>query len=294
MTSLVCYSAMAGIQSFWLNRQVVSIQKIDTNVRIKWRTVKQLLGDGFPLYISNALSAIIFLPLLADIAIISGLQSVGYLRVGQIIAQVFTLLPEALAPVLCINSRTSQSNQKTQRITENSLYLIWFIGLATLLAYITFDKQVVNVLFGSEFLNSLQPTRLLIYITLLDSLGQVLHTALLAKRQVKLFLIVQNSSLALSAIAGWYFIPIIGLEGFLLSKLIFAGLPALIYLAESWRKFQSKDIVFSLTIASISAFPLCWTSSTSPEIEFALVGIILTSLAMALLKFSYYLPTQNS
>ena len=69
------------------------MQKIDTNVRIKWRTVKQLLGDGFPLYISNALSAIIFLPLLADIATISGLQSVGYLRVGQIIAQVFTLIP---------------------------------------------------------------------------------------------------------------------------------------------------------------------------------------------------------
>jgi O-antigen/teichoic acid export membrane protein len=108
MTSLVCYSAMAGIQSFWLNRQVVSIQKIDTDVRIKWRSVKQLLGDGFPLYISNALSAIIFLPLLADIAIISGLQSVGYLRVGQIIAQVFTLIPGALAPVLFIKSRTSQ------------------------------------------------------------------------------------------------------------------------------------------------------------------------------------------
>ena len=243
ITSLVCYSAMAGIQSFWLNRQVVSIQKIDTNFRIKWRTVKQLLGDGFPLYISNALSAVIFLPLLADIAIISGLQSVGYLRVGQIIAQVFTLIPGALAPVLFIKSRTSQSNQKKQRITEHSLFLIWCIGLATLLAYIIFDKQLVNVLFGSKFLNSLQPTRLLIYITLLDSLGQVLHTALLAKRRVKLFLIVQNSSLAISD-CWMVFHPTIGLEGFLLSKLIFAGLPALIYLAESWSKFQQRYCIF--------------------------------------------------
>jgi O-antigen/teichoic acid export membrane protein len=289
MASLLCYSAMSGVQSFWLNRQVIARKKPIANAQIQWKKVKKLLGDGLPLYISNALSAIVFLPLLADIATISGLQSVGYLRAGQIVTQVFTLIPGALSPILFIKSRTSQSSQKKQQITEQSLFLIWCVGLATLLAYITFDKQVINILFGSDFLNSLQPTRMLIYITLVDSLGQVLHTALLAKRQVKLFLIVQNSSLALSAIAGWYFIPTIGLDGFLLSKLIFAGLPALIYLTESWGNLHSKDIVVSLAIASIGAFPLCWTTSIPPMIEVALASSMIICLSLALLRFKYYL-----
>ena len=112
MISLLCYSTMACVQSFWLNRQVVAIKKPIAHAQMQWKEVKKLLGDGLPLYISNALSAIVFLPLLADIATISGLQSVGYLRAGQIVAQVFTLIPVALAPILFIKSRTSRSNQK--------------------------------------------------------------------------------------------------------------------------------------------------------------------------------------
>ena len=294
VAALTCYAAMATLQAVWLNKRVIVKGQIHKNSALEWEKVKKLVGDGLALYSSNALSAIVFLPLLADIANVSGLQSIGYLRAGQIVVQIFTLIPGALAPVLFIKSRTSHVDSKKNNITEQSLLLIWIFGLATLLAYIAIDKQLISLLFGSDYRNSLQPTRLLVYITILDSVGQILHTALLAKRKIRLFVCVQNSALALSALVGWYSIPRIGLDGFLLSKFIFAGLPALIYLYKSWESIDSKGIIYALIVTSITALPVCWIDSIPLSLEVTLIGIMVALVSFAAIKFKSYLTVQNS
>ena len=171
--------------------------------------------------------------------------------------------------------------------------MIWLAGLITLIAYIAIDKQLINLLFGNNFLNSLQPTRMLIYITILESVSQILYTPLLANRQVGLFLFVQNGALAISALAGWYFIPRIGLEGFLLAKFIFAGAPLLIYLLEAWNNIQSKGIIFILLASSFTAWPLCWFDSITPSNQHALIVILVMLAMLAGLKFRRYLSTQS-
>ena len=291
--SLSCYAAMAGIQAIWLDKRTKNICKIQSGNNVRWKKIKKLVGDGLGLYANNVLSAIVFLPLLADIANIAGLQSVGYLRAGQIIVQVFTLIPSALAPVLFIKYRTSETDEKRKLIAEQSLLLIWCFGLATLIAYILVDKQLINFLFGNQYLNSLQPTRMLIYITILESIGQILHTSILANRQIKLFLYVQNSALAVSAIAGWYFIPKIGLEGFILAKFIFAGIPTFTYLLKAWSNIQSKSTIWMLLAACGAALPLCWAATMPLSLEITLTSLISILVVLAGVSFRSSLMIQD-
>ena len=283
--SLTCYAAMAGIQAIWLDKRTKNICKIRTGSSGHLNEAKKLVGDGLGLYANNVLSAMVFLPLLANIANSSGLQSVGYLRAGQIVVQLFTLVPGALAPVLFIKYRTSETNEKKNIIAEQSLLLIWCFGLATLLGYILIDKQLINFLFGSQYLYSLQPTRMLIYITILESIGQILHTSILANRQIKLFLYVQNIALALSAILGWYFIPKIGLDGFILAKFVFAGVPTVTYLWKAWSNIENRSIIWMLSVAGGAALPLCWIVSLPFSLELALTSLMVILVVLAGISF---------
>lgn len=293
--ALTLYSVMALIQAIWLNKLV--IEKNSTNnqsIAKLWQQIKMLVGDGLALYISNSLSALVFLPLLANIANVSGLQSVGFLRVGQIVVQVFTLIPGALAPILFIKARTSTTESRKKDIVEKSLLMIWSLGMGTLLAYIIVDKQIINFFFGNSFLSSLEPTRVLIYIAIMESIGQVLHTSLLAERRVRLFIIVQNSALLISAIVGWRFILMFGLDGFLMSKFIFAILPSLVYLAGAWNKLENKGIIYLLASSSILILPLCWINSLSPHFELLLISMSAALIACAGWRFQAYLKVARA
>lgn len=289
VTALACYVIMAGLQAVWLNKKIDGLGGINVKAKIRWGQLRKLAGDGMPLYISNSLSALVFLPLLARIAAVSGLESVGYLRSGQILVQLFTLIPGALAPILFIKTRTSDTERKKNIITEQSLIMIWGLGVTTLLSYIAIDRQLINFFFGSNFLDSVQPTRLLIYITIIDSIGQVLYTSLLAKGQTKLFIIVQNSALLLAALLGWLLIPAYGLNGFLLSKFIYAALPGSIYLMETWSRIENKSIICVLTITSLLVLPLCWTKSIATTVELVLICMQAILITWSALKFRSYM-----
>ena len=93
----------------------------------------------------------------------------------------------------------------------------------------------MNLFFGERYLQSLQPTRMLVLAAVLESVNQVLHTSLLAKRRIGLYLIGQNIPALLGATLGWWLIPEWGLLGFLGAKLVVAVGPVLIYIAEIGR-----------------------------------------------------------
>jgi hypothetical protein len=67
---------------------------------------------------SELLSSLVFFPLLLSLASRSGLADVGYLRVGQILQQLFALLPGTLVPVLFLRLRQAESFEARMRQVE--------------------------------------------------------------------------------------------------------------------------------------------------------------------------------
>ena len=276
--ALAGYAIASALQAAWLQQQCQSLLPASKPWLPNWNKAWELIQVGFPLYATNALSSLIFLPLLAGVAKTQGIADVGYLRVGQIVVQLFTLLPGALTPLLFLRLRQATSYEQASSDTSRSLQLIWSLGLLSLLAYLTIDTTLVRVFFGTDFLPSVAPTRLLILAAVLDSVNQVLHTPLLAQRRTVLFALGQNGPALLAAGLGWWLIPQLGLQGFLIAKLVFAAGPVIVYLVAGWEQLGATGMVSRMLIASGLLSVLCWVN------ELGSTGVLLWVAALALLS----------
>ena len=287
--ALTGYGLASAAQLLWLQRICRPLWSWPKRLWPDWEQAWVLMRSGIALYATNALAALVFLPLVSEVAKDAGVAEVGYLRVGQIMVQLFTLLPGALTPLLFLRLRATTTDDK-QVSFETSLRLIWWLGLAALLAYLLIDQVLIRLFFGEAYLASLQPTRLLVFMAVLDSVNQVLHTPLLASRRTKLFAISQNCGAAAAAGLGWWLIPSMGLQGFLAAKLCFSALPVGIYLLEGWSRFRRTRMVALLLLATIAIAPLCWWPLAESTWAFALGGLAAFVLILEGQPLLKYLP----
>jgi O-antigen/teichoic acid export membrane protein len=277
--ALIGYGFISLAQWAWLKQQCRRFYKLPSQQSPRWSGAWKLVQSGLGLYGTNALAAIVFLPLLAYLAQDFGVAEVGYFRVGQILVQLFTLLPGAIAPVLFLKLRTSNDEESRKRNSEISLHLVWWIGLAALLLYLFIDHQVVSVFFGNSFLPAIQPTRLLVLMAVLDSVNQLLHTPLLASKKTRLFALTQNCSAVLAAGLGYWLIPKWGLQGFLAAKFAFSLLPVMVYLKESWHHLNPGRLLM-LSLATTLLSPLCWMIHPGAQLSSVLLVVVAVILAV--------------
>ena len=277
--ALIGYGLVAAAQCAWLQQECKRFYTWPSGQSPRWGKGWKLVQSGLGLYGTNALAAIVFLPLLAYLAQDSGVAEVGYFRVGQILVQLFTLLPGAIAPVLFLKLRTSNDEESKKRNSEISLHLVWWIGLTALLLYLFIDHQVVAVFFGNSFLPAIQPTRLLVLMAVLDSVNQLLHTPLLASKKTRLFAITQNCAAFLAGVIGYLLIPKWGLQGFLAAKVVFSLLPVMVYLKESWHRLNPSRMLM-LSLATLLLSPLCWIIDLGAQLSSVLMIVVAVILAV--------------
>lgn len=270
--ALAGYALLSAAQCLWLRQRCQSILHLVKRQSISLKEIGHLVKTGLPLYLTNAVAGLVFLPLLADVARTAGVSDVGYLRIGQMVVQLFTLLPGALAPLLFLKLRQAPTDQDQMRTSEPSLRLIWCLGLLALLGYLLLDRTLVLWLFGEAFMPSIQPTRVLVLCAVLDSANQVLHTPLLASRRTGLFSLSQNLGAISAAALGMKLIPSLGLQGYLIAKFGFSLIPVLIYSVDAWWKLPSRTLLPGLILATAAVTPLCWSSTPTHQIDVVLIS----------------------
>lgn len=204
----------------------------------------------------------------------------GFLRVGQILVQLFTMLPGALVPVLFVRLRAEDDFGTRIRGAERSLRTMWWAGLACLVVFLLLDRWVLTLFFGKAFLPALQSTRVLVLGAISESVGQLLHQPLLASRRMRLFLIAQNGAALLAALAGALLIPRLGGAGFLTAKLIYGLVPLLLYFANSRGQFVEPAPLDRLLLLSLGLIPLCWLPSQGTLPSPLEVGLLLGALGL--------------
>jgi O-antigen/teichoic acid export membrane protein len=185
----------------------------------------RLLRRGLPFYGANLLSSLVFFPLLLNLASRSGLADVGYLRVGQILQQLFALLPGTLVPVLFLRLRQAESFEARMRQVEVVFRLLWSLLLLVLLAYALVDGPLIRLFFGASFLPSLGPTRIMLLTALVEVLLQILIQPLMSSGLMRSYALLLNGGTLVAALAGWLLVPRLGLTGFLIAKFLVALVP---------------------------------------------------------------------
>ncbi|MFM7674872.1 MAG: hypothetical protein ACKO5F_04640 [Synechococcus sp.] len=276
--ALTGYALAVGVQALWLWRIGRTLLPWPRQRHFESSTALQLVKAGIPQYLTNVLATLVFLPLLAGVAKGSGLADVGYLRVGQILVQLFTLLPGALVPVLFMRLRSGADFEERMRGTERSLRALWWSALICLVGFLLVDRWVLILFFGPSFLPALQATRVLVLGAIAESVGLLLHQPLLASRKMGLFLLAQNGAVLLAALTGVLLIPRIGTAGFLAARLLHGLLPVLVYFAAAWPAVQDRGGLLLQLLLTLAAIPICWwpASGTQPA------GIELAALLGAL------------
>ena len=278
--SLTGYALTSVGQTIWIRNQTKPYVLSSGTLVSGWSTTWHLIRTGQPLYATNSISAVVFLPLLAGVAVSAGISDVGYLRIGQLVVQLFTLIPGAIAPILFLRLRQEKDHTERTKEAQKSLQLVWTLGLIFLLLYCLVDSQLILVLFGEQFLPSLQATRVLVLCAILDSCSQILYTPLLASQRTGLFAKVQNGAAILAGLAGWALIPVYGLTGFLVAKLVFAWIPITCFSVDALQNLEQRNHLLSLLIASASFLPLCWSSNwgflSQQFLLVVIIGILIT------------------
>jgi len=219
------WSVVAVAQCFWLRIILSELWNPLRVLPLLGGSIRHLLSRGLPFYASNLLASIIFYPLLVQVATLSGLADVGYLRIGQILQQIFAFLPATLVPVLFLKLRSESSFVDQVSLIEKPLRMIWLVLLEALILYCMADHVVIRWLFGVGFEGALLPTRLLLITALFESLSQIVVQPLLAAGQTRMYCLWQNGTAAFAAALGCLWIPQAGLAAYLIVRLLYVVVP---------------------------------------------------------------------
>ena len=271
--ALMSYASMSGVQMLFIRRHVTRLAN-HKQAKAKLQHSADLIKSGLPFYLTNAINSAVFLPLLASVAASSGLAEIGYLRIGQLLVQLFTLLPGALAPILFIKLRISKASTDQSNSLDLALRGLWVVGLFTLIIYILLDRIIIAALFGDAFLPSLIPTRALILAAVLDSASQVLHTNVLAKQRMRFYSATQISSSLLAAATGAWLIPSIGLTGFIIAKLTYSWIPLILYFIDAFATMKSKLPSIGLIASTVLLMPICIDGEVHASYKLWIISLV--------------------
>lgn len=251
------WSLVALFQGLWLRFLLGNQWKPLQARTILWAEVRTLLKRGLPFYGGNLSSTLIFYPLLLMVASASGLAEVGYLRVGQILQQLFAFLPATLVPVLFLKLRTEETFERQAQFLLKPLRYIWIALLSVVLFYCLLDRPIIDLLFGQDFSHAISPTRILVLTAFLESIAQLVLQPVLATGQAGKYSIWQNISALIAGLLGYFLISKIGLMGFLLSRFTYVAIPLIRFgllilsTVNGWRNVVHLIIITILLSASI-------------------------------------------
>ena len=244
--ALLGWTLAISIQSIWLKFLLKDRWRPFNLFPLYISSAYILLKRGLLFYLSNLSSSLLFLPLLYLVASNSGVADIGYLRVGQILQQVFAFLPSTLVPLLFLKMRSADTPYRQILLLQQPLISIWNLMLILILTYFIIDTWLINILFGPLFLPSCLATRLLLFTSLLEALLQLFIQPLLASGQTRLYAIWQNVSALVCALIGYFLLPSIALSFFLFLKVLYVLIPLTIFSSRILPYLKSS---FTLTIA---------------------------------------------
>tara|TARA_B100002051_G_scaffold261266_1_gene282625 strand:- start:9335 stop:10786 length:1452 start_codon:yes stop_codon:yes gene_type:complete len=245
---------------------------------------KHLLSKGKALYFVNTINALVFLPLWSSLASTSGLSSVGYLRIGQLMVQFFSLVPSALLPAYFLKLRLTVFSGENQSSTQSQVSFLsqsssiaWTAALALLSVYFLIDTSLTTFLFGHKFVESITTTRIFLVSSVFDSASGFYQTFYLASEMSSVYLLAQLLPSFIIVLLFVSSMSSFGLKSFLALKLLSSLLPLVVYLFSMPKSLTNSlgNIIISLTLCSTFLLP--------PDLDQVYFFIVILSLFFSLL-----------
>ena len=283
--AMSCWTIVSFIQLIWLKTVLRNLWLPFSPKRASLSAVGSLLKLGSTFYLSNLASSLLFFPMLLSIAAQNGMQDLGFLRTGQILQQVFALLPGTLVPVLFLKLRQLKSHDLRIKSMEQPLRFIWSAMLVLFILYCLFDTQIISSFFGSDYLESIFPSRILLLTSLCECLLQLVSQPTLASGHTRQYAIWQLGSSFLVALVALLLSGSITLNSYLALRLLYVLLP-LFGLGSSLLLIRSLSAHILLLIVNTAAVGLYFCryesySSLQLTLMLSILSLISISISQA-------------
>lgn len=289
-SAMVGWSLISVVQCIWLKHVLGALWNPFQIFPPLVNSLTLLLRRGFPFYAANLLASMIFYPLLLKVASVSGLTEIGYLRVGQILQQLFAFLPATFVPVFFLRLRSEMTFDHQVSVLEMPLRLVWSLLLAILLLYCAVDHYLIVWLFGVDYAPALLPTRLILITALLEGLSQLIVQPLLAAGKTLLYGFWQNSAALLAAVLGWLWIPTGGLPAYLIVRLLFSLVPLLAYFWFTFKHLRQPRKLLPLCLSTSSVIVILVGQSLYGSVNNSIQLSFLVILVLVLMSQYQDLP----
>ncbi len=175
--------------------------------------LRSFLSEGIPFYLVPLTQQLIFWPALLYLGFDSGLESVGLLRVAQLVVQVVGILPTSIIPIVFIEN--AHGYDKNQLQLRKGLHAVALSGLAIFTIYSMLDATVLPIIFGLNYANAVLPARTMLLAAVCNGISQIFQQQAFRGNLLRQLSILQIAVLLIIAPIGiiWW-LPNGGVEGY--------------------------------------------------------------------------------
>lgn len=200
--------------------------------RVDYSLIKRLLIDSIPFTISAIATTIYMKVDQVFLKAMIGSSAVGLYVVAVRFSEVWFVIPSVICASLLpaiINAVNTDHNMFLSR--SKRLYsLLFYSALAICVFIIVFAPLIVNILYGSQYQDSIGLLRIYVWSIIGVFVGTALQQFLLAQNRFKTILTLNIMGMVLSLALNYYFIPIFGIKGAAVANIFAYTLPVLIVL----------------------------------------------------------------
>ena len=214
-----------------------------------------LLREGLPVYGVPLAQQLVFWLLLLQLGAGGGLARVGLVKVAQLVVQVVSLLPGALAPILRVEC--ARDGEGRRPALQRSLALVMASGVLVFAGWCLVDTWLLPLLFGPAYTAARQPARALVLAAVCSGTSQLFLQQALRGAELRLVSALQVLPVLLLAPLGWaWLLPRQGAAGYALLQLLVALLTLMALSLQDRRGLLRARALLLPWLALLLALPL--------------------------------------
>lgn len=131
---------------------------------------------------------------------------------------VFIAIIDSFRPTIFASAKENDENFKNKM---QLLYLlVFYLAIAQSLFVSLFAKYIINILYGSAYINSVNALKIIVWYTAFSYIGPIKDIWLMARNKTKYVLIINGFGALLNVVLNYFLIPTWGIEGAAIATLI--------------------------------------------------------------------------
>lgn len=215
-----------------------------------------LIKESWPFTIASLFGATMVNMDIILIGILRSATDVGIYSAANRIIQLLYIIPAIIGtsttPLL---SRISHDKESLKKGLEKILGVAFLISLPLAIGGIAVGKQLLGLVFGSEYLSASSPLQILFVLLLIDFPIFIISSAMFVLGKQRKLAIYSGIACAINAIGDLYLIPRFGITGSAFATLI-AQVIASSYLYNQMQKIQQFSILSTFMRIFLKTAPM--------------------------------------